>query len=112
MKFVLIFMLLLPLSSNCLAALPMLSSISAGNNLSLKQSDKKTKPSQSPKLKVSTRKDAIMRVKRQYKGKVLKASSARVQGSSGCKVKMITNDGVVFYVYVNAQTGRVNRYSR
>ena len=66
MKFVLIFMLLLPLSSNCLAALPMLSSISAGNNLSLK----------------------------------------------GYKVKMITNDGVVFYVYVNTQTGRVNRYSR
>ena len=112
MKFVLVFVLLLPLSSNCLAASPLLSSMSAGNNLSSKQSDKKTKPSKSSKLKVPTRKDAIKRVKRQYNGKVLKASSTRVQGAPGYKVKMLTNDGVVFYVYVNAQTGRVDRHSR
>jgi uncharacterized membrane protein YkoI len=43
---------------------------------------------------------------------VLKASSTRVQGAPGYKVKMLTNDGVVFYVYVNAQTGRVDRHSR
>ncbi|MDC0494432.1 PepSY domain-containing protein [bacterium] len=90
----------------------MLSSISAANNLSSKQSDKKTKPSKSTKLKVPTRKDAIKRVKRQHKGKVLKASSTRNQGAPGYKVKMITNDGVVFYVHVDAQTGRVSRHSR
>ena len=112
MKFVLIFVLLWSLSSHCLAASPMPSSISAANNLSLKQSDKKAKPSNSEKLKVPTRKDAIKRVKRQYKGKVLKASSSRIQGASGYKVKMITNDGVVFYVHVDAQTGRVSRHSR
>ncbi|MDG1473676.1 MAG: PepSY domain-containing protein [Porticoccaceae bacterium] len=112
MKFVLVFVLLWPLSSNCLAASPMLSSISAANNLSSKQSDKKTKPSKSTKLKVPTRKDAIKRVKRQHKGKVLKASSTRNKGVPGYKVKMITNDGVVFYVHVDAQTGRVSRHSR
>lgn len=112
MKFVLVFVLLWPLSSNCLAASPMLSSISVGNKLSLQQSDKKAKPSKSAKLKVRSRKDAIKRVKRQYKGKVLKASSTRNQGAPGYKVKMITNDGVVFYVHVDAQTGRVSRHSR
>jgi uncharacterized membrane protein YkoI len=43
---------------------------------------------------------------------VLKASSTRNQGVPGYKVKMITNDGVVFYVHVDAQTGRVSRHSR
>ena len=112
MKFVLVFVLLWPLSSNCLAASPMLSSISVGNKLSLQQSDKKAKPSKSANLKVRSRKDAIKRVKRQYDGKVLKASSTRIQGAPGYKVKMLTNDGVVFYVYVNTQTGRVERHSR
>ncbi|MGS0728214.1 PepSY domain-containing protein, partial [Shewanella sp. 0m-11] len=47
--------------------------------------------------------------KRQYRGKVLKVQSSRVNGNPGYSVKLLSNDGVVFYVNVDAKTGRVSR---
>lgn len=62
-----------------------------------------------PKLKVRSREQAIQLVKKQYPGQVLKAQSSRINGHSGYKVKMISKDGLVFYVSVDAQTGSISR---
>ena len=61
------------------------------------------------KLKVKSREQAIQRVKQQYQGQVLKAQSSRVQGHPGYKVKLISKEGLVFYVSVDAQTGSISR---
>ena len=61
------------------------------------------------KLKVGNREQAIQLVKRQYQGKVLKAQPSRFNGHSGYKIKLISNEGVVFYLFVDAQTGSVHR---
>jgi len=60
-------------------------------------------------LKVRSREQAIQLVKRQYRGKVLKAQSSRVNGHPGYRVKLVSNQGLVFYVSVDAQTGSVRR---
>lgn len=60
-------------------------------------------------LKVKSRDHAIQLVRRQYQGKVLKAQSSQVNGHSGYRIKMLSNQGVVFYVSVDAQTGSVRR---
>lgn len=65
--------------------------------------------SQSKNLKVTSRDQAVQLVKQQYQGKVLKAQSGQVNGHSGYNIKLISNDGLVFYVLVDAQTGRVSR---
>jgi uncharacterized membrane protein YkoI len=62
-----------------------------------------------PKLKVRSREQAIQLGKKQYYGQVLKAQSSRITGHSGYKVKMISKDGLVFYVSVDAQTGSISR---
>jgi uncharacterized membrane protein YkoI len=62
-----------------------------------------------PKLMVRSREQAIQLVKRQYQGQVLKADSSRINGHSGYRVKMISKDGLVFYVSVDAQTGSISR---
>ncbi|MEC4729074.1 PepSY domain-containing protein [Shewanella sp. D64] len=63
----------------------------------------------SRQLKVKSRDHAIQLVRRQYQGKVLKAQSSQVNGHSGYRIKMLSNQGVVFYVSVDAQTGSVRR---
>ncbi len=60
-------------------------------------------------LKVASREQAIQLVKRQYQGKVLKVQSGRVNGHPAYLVKLLSKKGVVFYVAVDAQTGRVSR---
>ena len=60
-------------------------------------------------LKVKSRDHAIQLVRRQYPGKVLKAQSSQVNGHQGYRVKMLSSQGVVFYVSVDAQTGSVRR---
>ena len=60
-------------------------------------------------LRVKSRDQAIQLVKRQYQGKVLKAQSSRVKGNPGYRIKMLSNQGVVFYVSVDAKTGSVRR---
>ena len=60
--------------------------------------------------KVNSRAQAIQLVKRQYPGKVLNAKSARMQGRSGYRVKMLSKKGVVFSVYIDAKTAKINRY--
>ncbi|WP_108945971.1 PepSY domain-containing protein [Shewanella halifaxensis] len=64
---------------------------------------------QQQKLKVSSKEQALQLAKRQYRGKVLKVQSSRVNGNPGYSVKLLSNDGVVFYVKVDAKTGRVSR---
>jgi uncharacterized membrane protein YkoI len=61
------------------------------------------------KLKLISRKQALQLVKRQYKGKILKAQSSQINGHTGYKVKLISEKGLIFYVSVDAQTGRVSR---
>jgi uncharacterized membrane protein YkoI len=65
--------------------------------------------SQSNTLKVTSREQAVQLVKKKYQGKVLKAQSSQVNGHSGYNIKLISKDGLVFYVSVDAQTGRVSR---
>ncbi|MBW8185571.1 PepSY domain-containing protein [Shewanella nanhaiensis] len=60
-------------------------------------------------LRVKSKDQAIQLVKRQYRGKVLKAQSSRVNGNPGYRIKMLSNQGVVFYVSVDAKTGSVRR---
>ncbi|MCL1138553.1 PepSY domain-containing protein [Shewanella pneumatophori] len=64
---------------------------------------------QQQKLKVNSKEQAVQLAKRQYRGKVLKVQSSRVNGNPGYSVKLLSNDGVVFYVKVDAKTGRVSR---
>ncbi|GGI73137.1 PepSY domain-containing protein [Shewanella gelidii] len=61
------------------------------------------------RLRVKSGKQAVQMVKQRYAGKVLKVSSANVGGSPGYRVKLLSNDGQVFYVGVNAQTGAMSR---
>ncbi|WP_394128989.1 PepSY domain-containing protein [Shewanella maritima] len=74
------------------------------------QSEFTPNPNKKPKkqsLKINSSQQAIARVQQQYQGKVL-----RVQASgsgSSYQVKMLSNDGRVFYVTVDARTGSVRR---
>ncbi|MCG9731900.1 MULTISPECIES: PepSY domain-containing protein [unclassified Shewanella] len=69
----------------------------------------KANNNQQQKLKVRSKEQAVQLAKRQYRGKVLKVQSSRVNGNPGYSVKLLSNDGVVFYVNVDAKTGRVSR---
>jgi len=64
---------------------------------------------QSSKLKVSSRAQAIQLAQRQYQGKVLKAQSSSVNSHQGYKLKMLSKEGLVFYVLVDAETGSISR---
>lgn len=60
-------------------------------------------------LKVSSAQQATQLVQSRFQGKVLKVQSSKVNGHPGYRVKLLANDGVVFYVLVDAQTGSVSR---
>ena len=68
-----------------------------------------TKPQASNSV---SRKQAIKQVKRRYDGKVLKARPVLFQGDLVYKVKMLSTKGVIFYVYVDANTGSMRKHSR
>lgn len=58
---------------------------------------------------VKNRKQATMLVKQAYDARVISVVSANMNGNSGYKVKLLSNDGTVFYVFVEAKTGRMIR---
>jgi uncharacterized membrane protein YkoI len=68
----------------------------------------KSSSHETAQLKVSSSAQAIQLVKRQYQGKVLKAQATKINGQPGYKVKMISKEGRVFYIFVDAQSGSVN----
>lgn len=59
-------------------------------------------------LSVKSPQQAIQIVKRHYKGKILRVQSSN-NGAPGYRVKLVTQDGQVFTVKVNARTGAVSR---
>lgn len=68
----------------------------------------KSSSKEATQLKISSSAQAIQLVKRQYQGKVLKAQATKANGQPGYKVKMISKEGRVFYIFVDAQTGSIS----
>ena len=60
-------------------------------------------------LKVENRDQAVQLVKQQYQGKVLNVQSNSQQGTPTYVVKLLSDKGVVFYLQVNAVSGRINK---
>lgn len=60
-------------------------------------------------LKVTSGDQAASMAASRFPGRVLKVSRSQVGGNPGYRVKMVSNDGKVFYVSVDARTGRVGR---
>ncbi len=60
-------------------------------------------------LKVNSSQQAAQLVKSRYSGKILKVQSTRVNGNPGYRVKVLSKDGVVFHVSVDAKTGSIRR---
>jgi uncharacterized membrane protein YkoI len=59
--------------------------------------------------KVKSRKQATQMVKQKYKAKVLSVQLTEVDRKSVYVAKLLGNDGVVFYVYVDARSGQMRR---
>lgn len=60
-------------------------------------------------LKVENRDQAVQLVKQQYQGKVLNVQSNSQQGNPIYVVKLLSDKGVVFYLQVNAVSGRISK---
>ncbi|GIU28987.1 peptidase M4 [Shewanella colwelliana] len=60
-------------------------------------------------LRVKSRQQATQMVKSQYGGKVLSVQSSKVNGNPGYRAKLLSADGVVFYVSIDAVTGQMSR---
>ncbi|ABM02149.1 hypothetical protein Ping_0283 [Psychromonas ingrahamii 37] len=63
---------------------------------------------ESLKIKVGSTARAVQLVKHQYQGKVLRVQASNAQGNPGYKVKMISKEGRVFYLFVDAQNGNIS----
>ncbi|MCL1141748.1 PepSY domain-containing protein [Shewanella gaetbuli] len=61
------------------------------------------------KLAIKSPQQASSRAQRQFGGKVLRVQSSQVNGNPGYRVKLLSDDGVVFYATVNAVSGSVSR---
>lgn len=59
--------------------------------------------------KVKNRQQATQMVKEKYRAKVLSIQSTKVNGNNGYKAKLLGNDGIVFYVYIDATSGQMKR---
>lgn len=59
--------------------------------------------------KVSSAKQAAARAKSKFSAKVLSVKASSNKQRNGYRVKMLSDKGVVFYVFVDAQSGRVSR---
>jgi uncharacterized membrane protein YkoI len=59
-------------------------------------------------LKISNTAQAVQLVKRQYQGKVLRAQTNNSDGYLGYNVKILSKEGRVFYLFVDAKTGSVS----
>ncbi|WP_258405094.1 PepSY domain-containing protein [Shewanella psychrotolerans] len=62
-----------------------------------------------PNLRVKNRQQATQMVKSQYGGKVLSVQSTKVNGNPGYRAKLLSADGVVFYVSIDAVSGQMSR---
>ncbi len=60
-------------------------------------------------LRVKNRQQATQMVKGRYNAKVLSVQSTRVNGNPGYRAKLLSQDGVVFYVAIDAITGQMRR---
>jgi uncharacterized membrane protein YkoI len=60
-------------------------------------------------LKIKNRQQAAQIIKERYRAKVLSIGSTRVNGNPGYRAKLLSNDGVVFYVSIDAVSGRVKK---
>ena len=59
--------------------------------------------------KVKNRQQATQMLIKRYSAKVINVQSAKVNGNPGYKAKLLANDGIVFYVYIDAITGQMTR---
>ena len=60
-------------------------------------------------LKVKNRRQAMAMAQASYKAKVLSVASDSINGNPGYKVKLLSKNGTVFYVLINAKTGQMRR---
>ena len=59
--------------------------------------------------KVSSRKQATAMVKARFSGKILSVNAIELNGNKGYQAKLLSNDGTVYYVFVDAKTGKMRR---
>lgn len=59
--------------------------------------------------KVKSRQQATQMLKKRYNAKVVSVQSAKVNGNPGYKAKLLAQDGIVFYVYIDAVSGQMKR---
>ncbi|WP_181006175.1 PepSY domain-containing protein [Shewanella insulae] len=60
-------------------------------------------------LRVKNRQQAAQMVKGRFNAKVLSVQAARVNGNPGYRAKLLSKDGVVFYVAIDAVTGQMSK---
>ncbi|MGB5200245.1 MAG: PepSY domain-containing protein [Sedimenticolaceae bacterium] len=51
--------------------------------------------------------EAVLRARQQYRGKVLSAETVRVDGRKAYRIKILTQDGRVERIHIDARTGQV-----
>ena len=66
-------------------------------------------PNNQSDLAIRTPQQAMQRVRSQYQAKVLTIQASQVNGNPGYRVKLLTDQGEVFYVLVDAKTGAIYR---
>lgn len=66
-------------------------------------------PDKQNDLAIKSPQQAMQRVRSQFHAKVLTIQSSQVNGNPGYRVKLLTQEGEVFYVLVDARTGAVIR---
>jgi uncharacterized membrane protein YkoI len=66
-------------------------------------------PNSQSDLAIRTPQQAMQRVRSQYQAKVLTIQASQVNGNPGYRVKLLTDQGEVFYVLVDAKTGAIYR---
>jgi uncharacterized membrane protein YkoI len=66
-------------------------------------------PNSQSDLAIRTPQQAMQRVRSQYQAKVLTIQTSQVNGNPGYRVKLLTDQGEVFYVLVDAKTGAIYR---
>ena len=59
--------------------------------------------------KVKNRQQAAQMVKNKYRAKVVSIQFTKSDGRAGYKAKLLGNDGVVFYVFIDASSGQMKR---
>ena len=77
--------------------------------LQAKQPHNNRQEPQQTQLVVRSGNQAAQMVKSRYGGKVLKVENAKVGGSPGYRVKLLTENGRIIYVSVNASNGQVGQ---